>query len=286
MSTILAPFRAPSDSPHANGTAPPVEAGEMTVTPEMAAQWANANTKNRPVRNSRVNRFARDMAAGNWTLNGETIKIATDGTIIDGQHRIYACIESGVSFRSFVIAGLPPEVQDTVDAGAARTMADQFGLHGEAHAALLAAITRWAFMWLRGARNRARSDVDPTHAEMLALLEAEPRLREATEFAEHARHEFRSVRGSVYGLAWLLFHGSDHLAAEVFLEKVVTGADCPKGHPALAFRHRMFRAVETGERLNQHEQLMYFIMAWNAFKEDRTLSVLAPARAGKFPEPK
>jgi hypothetical protein len=92
------------------------------------------------------------------------------------------------------------------------------------------------------------------------------------------------VNGSVYGRAWLLFHGFDHLAAEVFLDKILTGADLTEGHPALAFRNRIWRARENGERLNQYEQLGYLIMAWNAFKEERTLGKLLPPRGGFTPK--
>ena len=98
------------------------------------------------------------------------------------------------------------------------------------------------------------------------------------------------MNGSVYGMAWLLFHGTDHLAAEVFLEKVLSGEDMKAGHPALAFRNRIWRARETGERLTQYTQLAYFIIAWNAFKEDRQLHILQLPKKGltpkTFPEPK
>ena len=88
----------------------------------------------------------------------------------------------------------------------------------------------------------------------------------------------------------MLFHGTDHLAAEVFLEKVLTGADLGEGHPALAFRNRIWKARENGERLTQHVQLAYFILAWNAFQEDRKLQFLQLPKKGltpkTFPEPK
>lgn len=298
MSDVLASPFTPTKAASPNGkrpAAPPPEPEmkRVTVTPEMAQQWAERNTRNRPVRYGRVARFARDMAVGRWLLNGQTILISDSGEIIDGQHRIYACIQAGVPFESFVVTGLPHGVQDTVDTGAARTMSDQFGLRGEANAPLLASITRWAFTWLRGVRGgkgHGPGSGDPTHSEMLALLEAEPRLRDAAAWADHARKTFRSVNGTVYGMAWLLFHGSDHLAAEVFLEGVVTGVDLPEGHPALAFRNRIWKAREAGERISPHEQLAYLIIAWNAFKEGRQLIRLAGPRGGltpkNFPEPK
>jgi hypothetical protein len=293
VATILVPFKPPDEAVHPGSSEQSPAACKpevMTVTPAIAQDWADRNTRNRPVRYNKVSAMARDMAAGKWQLNGQTIKITTDGTIIDGQHRIYACISAGVSFETVVIFGLPPEVQDTIDTGTARTMSDQLNLRGEPHASVLASTARWAFKWLRGSRGSVRGDTDPTHSEIDALLQAEPRIREAAAWADYARKQFRSVQGSVYGMAWLIFHGNDHLAAEVFLAKVVTGADCPEDHPALAFRNRVLRARDEGQRLTPHEQLALFVSAWNAFKEERTMKTVQLPKGGltpkNFPEPR
>lgn len=295
MSTpVFTPFRPPEPvavaNPNGSTATPACKPEVMTVTPQLALEWTALNTHNRPVRYSRVDRFARDMKAGKWLLNGETVKIAADGTILDGQHRLYACIKAEVSFETVVIRGLSTEAQDTIDTGAARTMADQFSLRGEPHGTLLAAVVRWAYGWLHGVRVTGNSSAEPTHAEMIALVEAEPRIRDAAAWADTARRQFRSVNGSVWGMAWLLFHGADHLAAEVFLEGVVTGADLSAGHPALAFRSRIMNSRANAERLTKYEQLGYMIMAWNAFREERTLGKLLPPRGGftpkTFPEPK
>ena len=283
MATVIKdPFRpAEPDATAVNGAAPAVCKPEVvTVTPDLAREWTGLNTRNRKVRYTKVAQYARDMRAGNWMLNGETIKIAADGTILDGQHRLYACIQAETPFETIVIRGLPLEAQDTIDTGMARKFADQLALRGEVNTPLLGAIARWALRWLRGAKMSGASELDPTHEEMFALLETDPRIREACTWAVAVRGRFRSVNGSVWGMAWLLFHGSDHLAAEVFLEKVLTGEDCPSGHPALAFRNRIWNAREAGERLTPYEQLAYLIIAWNAFKEDRPLKIV------KFPNGK
>lgn len=284
-STVLFRPPEPTAAVSPNGSAPAACNPEvMFITPEIAQQWTALNTRNRPVRYTKVAQYARDMKAGSWKLNGETVKIASDGTIIDGQHRLYACISAGVPFQTIVVRGLPSEVQDTVDTGASRKMSDQLALRGEVNADLLAAVTRWSFKWLRGVRMGGATDQEPTHAEMLALIEAEPRFREAAVWANAARQKFKSVNGSVYGMAWLLLHGSDHLAAEVFLNSILTAANHPEGDPALAFRTRIWKAREKGERLNRHEQLGYLIMAWNAFKDGRTLNQVIPPRGGFTPK--
>ena len=295
MSDVLTSPFTPTKGASPNGSKPPgpppeIRTEVMTVTPDLARDWTVLNTRNRNVRYGTVARLARDMKAREWVLNGESVKIAADGTILDGQHRLYACIQADVPFETVVIRGLPAEAQDTIDTGMSRKMSDQLALRGEVSTALLAAIARWAFKWLHGVRMNGAADQEPTHAEMLALIDADPRLREATRWAGSSRQQFRSVNGSVWGMAWLLLHGSDHLTAEVFLEKVLTGENCATGDPALAFRNRIWNAKEAGERLSQHQQLAYLIIAWNAFKEDRPLKILkftgGKLTAKNFPEPK
>lgn len=293
MTSILTEPFTPSQTAGPNGrTAPPPEirAEVITVTPELAREWTALNTRNRNVRYGKVAQQARDMKAGTWALNGESVKIAVDGTILDGQHRLYACIQAEVPFTTFVVRGLPLEAQDTIDTGTARRMADQLAIRDEPNANIMAAIARQAYRWIHGIRMTGGTDKEATHSELLALMEAEPRIREATTWAVRARNAFRPVNASTWGMAWLLFHGTDYLTAEVFLEKVITGADIGLTHPAMAFRNRMTKARDNGERLNQYEQLGYLIMAWNAFKEGRTLGKLLPPRGGftakTFPEPR
>lgn len=294
MATVLAPFQAQEQAAteRVNGTAPAAkpEVTTMTVTPDIAREWTARNDRNRPLRHNKIGQFARDMKAGNWSLNGETVKIDANGDLIDGQHRLYACIQADVPFETVVIRGLPPEAQDTVDTGVARRMADQLAIRGEPNANLLAAIARWSLKWHRGIRTQGATDQEPSHSEMLDFIDADPRLRDAAAWAEQARRRFRNVTGSVYGMAWLLLYGSDHAAADEFFARILTGENCPPGDPALAFRNRIWNAKDSGERLNQYEQLGYLIMAWNATRENRTLSRLAPPRGGftpkTFPEPK
>jgi hypothetical protein len=292
-SPVLTPFKPPepaADTSPNGSTLQSCKPEVMTVTPDLAREWTVLNTRNRPVRYTKVAQYARDMQAGKWLLNGETVKIATDGTILDGQHRLYACMQAEAPFDTIVIRGLPMEAQDTIDTGMTRKFADQLALRGDVNTALLGAIARWTFKWLHGVKMTGPADAEPTHNELFALLEADPAIREACTFAIAARPRFKSVTGSVWGMAWLLFHGSDDLAAEVFLEKVLSGEDIGSGHPALAFRNRIWNAREAGERLTQYQQLAYMIIAWNAFKDDRQLKIVkfpnAKLTPKNYPEPK
>lgn len=287
-------FIAPGTETQING-APRADTGtgeiraDMTeITPDLAKEWmvrhrtavernrvaAGGKARdNRPVRWGDVAAYARDMRAGKWTRNGETIKVALDDTVIDGQHRLYACMQAEVPFWSLVATGVAPEAQDTIDTGIKRRLSDQLAIGNEPNAAILAGVARWSLRWLHGFRaSGGDASYAPTHAEMLEYLAAEPRLRDAAAYAARARKQFRPVRVSVYAMGWMLLHGADHLAAEVFLERVIDGAELPARHPVLGFRARIANAKAAGERLNEHQQLALMISAWNAFRDDREMA--------------
>ena len=255
------------------------------------------NNRNRPIRDDDVNTYARDMIAGAWIVNGETIKIARNDDVLDGQHRLLGGMRADVPFRTYIVTGLPPEAQDTIDCGIVRKDSDQLALHGEYQPKSLAAITRWAIRWAAGSRGRSiGGTIKPSHTEIIGFIRVNPEIRDATRWAINARSRYRSVRVSVYGMAWWLFthmNGGGSIAtyqAEDFLEKVVTGADIGIGHPAYTLRERFRRAYELDERLNEYEQLALFILAWNAWRDGKEMRRIQLPHGGvttrNFPEPK
>jgi hypothetical protein len=304
--TFLNPFAPSGDAATALKREPAEIRAEMTeITPDLAREWirrheavvaaerAAAGGKardNRPLRVPGVEKYARDMKAGKWHRNGESVKISWNQTIVDGQHRLYACMRAGVPFWSIVVTGVDPAAQDTVDTGLPRRMGDQLAIANEKNPVILAAVTRWALRWLHGVRGGGPG-YQPTQTEMLDYLNTDPRLRMAAAYAARAKKEFKPVRPPVYAMAWMLLHGEDWNAAEVFLERLLDGADLPHDHPVLALRNRMINAkIPPVERLTEHEQLALFCLAWNAFRDDRSLSRLQLPTGGltarNFPEPK
>lgn len=119
----------------------------IDVTPAMAKAWLAKNPNNRNIRQPVVTSYARDILAGNWMLNGETIKFDTAGRLIDGQHRLSAVIVADTTVGMVVIRGVDADVMDTVDVGAKRTYADALRLQGEDNTTTLAAVVRRAVMW-------------------------------------------------------------------------------------------------------------------------------------------
>lgn len=106
----------------------------LMVTPELAERWLNANTHNRPLRNHLTDKYADSMKRGEWKLTAEPIAFChpyTDSegramkeTLINGQHRLWAVVTSGMSVEMTVWWGCDPGEFDVIDQNAVRTFGD------------------------------------------------------------------------------------------------------------------------------------------------------------------
>ena len=73
------------------------------ITPEIAANLLETNDSNRSLSHGTVIAYVNDMLSGNWDETvGSAISIDSNGILRDGQHRLTAVVESGVSIRMWV----------------------------------------------------------------------------------------------------------------------------------------------------------------------------------------
>ena len=102
----------------------------MNITPKKANEFLCLNQNNRNLRRTRVDMYSRDMSQGNWKSNGVPIVIGNDGELKDGQHRLQACVKSGVTLKNTLVVYLPQKQANCFDIGAARTVRDIAVLSG------------------------------------------------------------------------------------------------------------------------------------------------------------
>ena len=109
-----------------------MKAGFETITPAKAASiLANHNPHNRRLRQTYVDRLARDMEAGRWHDHHQAIGFNGDGSLVDGQHRLAAIVQSGKSQKLLVVREVPNESIGVIDAHSSRNTRDGLRLvHG------------------------------------------------------------------------------------------------------------------------------------------------------------
>src|SRR4051812_40390469 len=76
------------------------------ITPKIAEKYLNMNVGNRALRSGVVEKYASDMRSGNWSRNPQPMIFYDDGTIADGQNRLWAVIESGEAIWFLVVRGV------------------------------------------------------------------------------------------------------------------------------------------------------------------------------------
>lgn len=103
----------------------------MDVTPEMAREWLKKNANNRTVRPNRVKLYSELMKNGQWDLTGQGISITADGTLIDGQHRLFAILRSQCTVKMLVV--FDAQKSYGYDCGAVRSVSDRISMHSGTH---------------------------------------------------------------------------------------------------------------------------------------------------------
>lgn len=93
------------------------------VTPTLAQAYLERNIPdNRKISKDVVARYAADMRDGNWQPCPDAVVINADGFLTNGQHRLRAIVECGISEPLLVIRNWPVDAIYGLDQGRMRTM--------------------------------------------------------------------------------------------------------------------------------------------------------------------
>lgn len=249
------------------------------VTPAVAKRWLSRNVRNRPIRPGEVAKWVREMKAGAWMLTGEAIKFDTNGALADGQHRLTAVIESGVTVNMLVVRGLAPEAQALMDSGAKRTASDSLTFKGVKNSSIVAAAARLAYRE-PDAGYVAERIANPTNSEVGKFVEDFPQIVRAAEMSNHFYPAF-DAPPSVLALAWMRFEdAAGAFAAGEFFESIANMTTDGPGDPRLALIRRLATARRNSERLEPKTYLSLIFRAWNAWRKGASLQKMAPRTQG------
>jgi hypothetical protein len=222
-----------------------------TITPQVAKSYLLRNTHNRTPKPTMIEEFAREMRAGRWALTHQGIAFDEENVLLDGQNRLLAIMEAGVSVEMPVTRGIPKTVRkngvftmDVIDTGKNRTTADQLHvMHGVENANVTAAACRVVGMICFGAGfehrltvGQAKGILELYGKEIAAILERVSSLKPARRAPVIATLAFcaKVTREPIYELA----------------EKLATGEGLKKGDPILTLRNHLINRMMAGGHKN------------------------------------
>jgi hypothetical protein len=235
------------------------------ITPKMAAEMLKTNTENRTIRSQHVNAIMRDMQTNNFKMNGDAVRFADDGTLLDGQHRLRAVQLSGKAVDMLVVRGLPKEVRHTIDTGARRTAADSLRLAGYKYASSAAAIARY----MSQMKNPGfQQNHECTTSEVLDMMDAYPQIEDMAAEVYPGDPSFRNHVGAVAMVARTVdWHDEDIIGAFVYHWTKGYGEE---GNPCLYFRNHLLKAKLTGHTIRPVTKLRMVTWSLERFAKGET----------------
>ncbi len=255
----------------------------MDINPDLARYWLTLSDGNRSFRGNAIVRYAEDMKAGRWALTGDPIGFNTQGVLIQGHHRLRACVLSGVSFRSAVAIGLPDDAFMVMDSGVNRTPGDTLGLAlSSRNATRIAALARVTYALRNGFVTDPKKTQSISRNALVELVRAEQSaFDEALELAWKA---YPMLMLSGTGVVYMVT--SERLAFASFIRSVGEGAGLSAGSPALALRNwAAGLPKKMGRDVLVHASAV--IIAFNshlAGQDRKLIKPWTPGSGRKFPE--
>jgi hypothetical protein len=253
------------------------------VTPGEATKLLAANDHNRNLRPSRVAQLAEAMRRGEWELNGETIKVAEDGTLLDGQHRLEAVVESGIGIDTLIMRNLPMRAQDTVDTGRRRRLADILKIEGYADSHALAAGVSILHRLRSGSRIDYSHGNAPSAQQALDLIDKEPQIIQSVVVA---RRVTKAVGGpiGIFSALHCVFLEIDPDPTEEFYARLVDGARLEPEDPTLHLRNQLARPRRDRSYSQSPNTIAALtIKAFNQRRKGREIELLTYRKGESFP---
>lgn len=269
----------------------------VTITPEAAATFLSANSRNRAISATRVQNLVRILRTGKWKLTPDAIAIDTEGLILNGQHRLAACLEAAIPIEVLLYVGAEADVRFVTDTGLKRSFAQALHMTGHVNVAQLGAAVslhyRFSHQMLRlerplGSwtpdRERTQGNQSLDHATLLQWEADHPEIDQAvTGYTSQIRHYLPQWKASSHAVLCALTQVIDNDANVEFMERVIKGEDLRAGDPEYTFRNWITRS---GREANQVRTLAVGLKMWNARREGRTVQSVAFRSDERFPQPR
>lgn len=269
---------------------------------DRASKLLERNTANRGVVQPIEERYARDQANGEFrSLNGQTVKVADTGRLLDAQHRMGAIVRSGVCLPFVVVEGLSERVFAEMDRAETRSFKMLLADRGVANAGTVAAAAKLQYYYEQSRFERVVG-VSPSNPELSSVLARHPGIElsgggRPTDGGKIWNNDKDARRLLVPAtICWLQYRfqqvGQDLMMA--FFHKLATGEMLERGNPILVLRNKLLElatdrqkarsgvagakaGAAVGGTEHQIRQAALTILAWNAWVQGKSITAKALA---------
>lgn len=254
---------------------------KIEITPEMAGKFLTKNTINRPLKKAAIAQYKKDMLAGKFIYNGDSIRFDMNGNLADGQNRLTGVVQSGISIISNIETGLPVEAFETIDQGKKRSSADiLYRMEIKNSSTVASGLTLYHNL-MDGTNLGKRSMVAP--AVISEYIRANTKnLFIMEEIAENAKKWARNIGihtspHMLFAIAYAarLKHGENALNFFHLLSDFANSdTSLAKDNPIYVLWHRAFKASFEAKNMKREMRIALIIKAFNLWLNGKRIKVL------------
>jgi len=213
----------------------PSHGRKVEISPGWARQLLKLNwDNNRDTSKAQVEAYADAMKAGEWKYNDAQIAFDRKGRMLNGQHRLTACVLAGCPFVTDIAFDIDPDSYATIDRGRAKSGADVAKYEGvpERRATHSAAV-KILYRFDRGIEYGAKLSAEQERIAFRDFRDLEPWVKTAHAMAYKKTRGIKGPRGLLAAVLYLCAR-VDRDAARTFAEELDAGVGggLHQRHPA------------------------------------------------------
>lgn len=238
-----------------------------TISPEVALAMLDQSPGNRKVSQGTVAAYARDMKAKRWALTTEPICFDKNGKLLNGHHRLKACIEANTPFQSLISYGLDPTARDFMDQGRVRKASDVLAFAGHHNTLKLAACARLLMEIKTGFVIHRRKR---TTAEITDLVKKHSGLSASIRASDKMIGVPHALVATIHYVGSRLL--DDPTKADAFVAVLKSGIPAYTNDPAHLLRERLLRQRGEASALKRQDTINAAIHCFNLFRKKQPLT--------------
>jgi hypothetical protein len=260
------------------------EAHFVTITPRIAQELLEKTNSEvqRKVDEKHVAFLVREMKKNQFKFNGVTIKQDKKGNIIDGQHRLHACIKSGKSFDTLFVKGLETKLIKTIDTGyKPRSFANILEISHRKkykYANTIASVIKMIHKMVNGSFSDAGDKSMKSYMsseDFLKWFEANPKIYDhVVECKQILVNGDGLMNHTIYiACKWILDkHNKDK--SDMFFAKLASDIGHTGECITYFLRKKLMKAKFDNVKLTTRDQILLIFRCWNAFVDGKVLTQL------------
>lgn len=253
--------------------------GIMTITPQLAAVWLKRRNKgNRHLSPDVVKRYAKSMREGRWIVTHQGMAFDDKGNLVDGQHRLKACVESGVTIQTRMTVDVPRETFSVMDTGRRRHASQLIDVR---HRTTVAAAAR-ILSYITGAvpadtpvhghivPNKVDNDV------LLRVVDDWPELIDQAPAVSAAYGAARIQQSAHLAVVAQIARNPHNHLIDSWFEGIISGAGLAADDPRLVLRNRFLQGgdIKGAGSTRMARSYLLVVKAWNAYAKGKPIRML------------